>query len=253
MLLPDISYAIFVLIFLVKKSLQHTDGFHVVTGLPPGNEYLIAEKEITRSKIDCANWCAMTATCMSAVFNSTAMHCGLYRESQSANSSSSLEKQLILQRDCPSEWMRFGNSCYFYENRRKLPWDNATEYCVSQGGYLAEVTDEAEFQMVDSVINEIIKENELVVFFLTFSPPSMSQRFIKIGNVFIGCRLYNEKWQWITSGRELLLNDTLWTPGEPFGGSTCLQIWKKKGKKFDDTGCNKLLNFLCEKVSEFNF
>ncbi|CAG2235157.1 Angiopoietin-related protein 1,Fibrinogen gamma-B chain,Ficolin-1-A,Angiopoietin-1,Fibrinogen C domain-containing protein 1,Ryncolin-1,Tenascin-N,Angiopoietin-related protein 7,Angiopoietin-related protein 6,Ficolin-3,Fibroleukin,Fibrinogen-like protein 1,Ficolin-1,Ficolin-1-B,Fibrinogen beta chain,Angiopoietin-4,Tenascin-R,Ryncolin-2,Techylectin-5B,Fibrinogen C domain-containing protein 1-A,Microfibril-associated glycoprotein 4,Ryncolin-3,Fibrinogen gamma chain,Tenascin-X,Ficolin-2,Fibrinogen alpha chain len=99
MLLPDISYAIFVLIFLVKKSQQHNDAFHVVTGLPPGNEYLIAEKEITRSEIHCANWCAMTATCNSAVFNSTTMHCGLYRESQSANNSSSLEKQLILQRD----------------------------------------------------------------------------------------------------------------------------------------------------------
>ncbi|VDI25737.1 Hypothetical predicted protein [Mytilus galloprovincialis] len=98
MLLPDISYAIFVLIFLVKKSQQHNDAFHVVTGLPPGNEYLIAEKEITRSEIHCAYWCAMTATCNSAVFNSTTMHCGLYRESQSANNSSSLEKQLILQR-----------------------------------------------------------------------------------------------------------------------------------------------------------
>ncbi|XP_071177500.1 ficolin-2-like [Mytilus edulis] len=99
MLLPDVSYAIFVLIFLVKKSQQHNEAFHVVTGLPPGNEYLIAEKEITRSEIHCAYWCAMTATCNSAVFNSTTMHCGLYRESQSANNSSSLEKQLILQRD----------------------------------------------------------------------------------------------------------------------------------------------------------
>ncbi|XP_063419182.1 angiopoietin-2-like [Mytilus trossulus] len=99
MLLPDISYAIFVLNVLVRKSLQSTDVFHVVTGSPPGNEYLIAEKETTRSKIHCASWCTMTVTCNSAVFNSTTMHCGLYRESQSANSSSSLAKQLILQRD----------------------------------------------------------------------------------------------------------------------------------------------------------
>ncbi|VDI69715.1 Hypothetical predicted protein, partial [Mytilus galloprovincialis] len=57
---------------------------------------------------------------------------------------------------CPSGWMRFGNSCYFYENTRKLPWDNATEYCASQGGYLAEITDEAEFQLVDSVITGML-------------------------------------------------------------------------------------------------
>ncbi|CAC5360610.1 unnamed protein product [Mytilus coruscus] len=99
MLLPNITYAIFVLIFLVRRSLQYTDVFYVVTGLAPGNEYLITEKEKTRSEIHCASWCAMTATCMSAVFNSTKMHCGLYRESQSASSSSSLEEQLILQRD----------------------------------------------------------------------------------------------------------------------------------------------------------
>ncbi|XP_063420124.1 plasminogen-like [Mytilus trossulus] len=99
MLLPNITHVIFVLTFLVRKSLQHTDGFHVVTRSSPGNEYLITEKELTRSEIHCANWCAMTATCMSAVFNSTTMHCGLYREYQSTSNSSSQEEQLILQRD----------------------------------------------------------------------------------------------------------------------------------------------------------
>ncbi|CAG2224956.1 unnamed protein product [Mytilus edulis] len=54
---------------------------------------------MTRSEIHCANWCAMTATCNSAVFNSTTMHCGLYREYQSASNSSSQQEQLILQRD----------------------------------------------------------------------------------------------------------------------------------------------------------
>ncbi|XP_063448495.1 C-type lectin domain family 6 member A-like [Mytilus trossulus] len=126
---------------------------------------------------------------------------------------------------CPSGWIMLGNSCYFYENTRILGWDNATEYCISQGGYLGEVTDEAEFQLVDSLIT---------------------------GDVHIGCRLNNGKWQWITSGRELLLNDTLWTPGEPnTNGSECVQIWK--GTKLDDVLCHELRNVLCEKVSKFIF
>ncbi|VDI21355.1 Hypothetical predicted protein [Mytilus galloprovincialis] len=41
----------------------------------------------------------MTATCNPAVFNSTTMHCGLYREYQSASNSSFQEEQLISQRD----------------------------------------------------------------------------------------------------------------------------------------------------------
>ncbi|CAG2184447.1 unnamed protein product [Mytilus edulis] len=126
--------------------------------------------------------------------------------------------------DCPSEWIRFGNSCYLYENTRKLDWDNTMEYCVSQGGYLAEVTDEAEFQLVNSIIT---------------------------ASVFLGCRNYNGKWKWTTSDKELLLNDTLWTPGEPAEGSKCLQIWK--GKQFDDIWCEHLKPVLCEKVSEFIF
>ncbi|VDI48007.1 C-type lectin domain family 6 member A, partial [Mytilus galloprovincialis] len=124
--------------------------------------------------------------------------------------------------DCPSEWMRFGNSCYLYENTRKINWDDAMEYCVSQGGYLAEVTDEAEFQLVNSTIT---------------------------ANVFLGCRHYNGKWKWITSDRELLLNDTLWTPGEPAEGSKCLEIWK--GKQFNDIMCERLNHVLCEKAVLF--
>ncbi|XP_071178585.1 perlucin-like protein [Mytilus edulis] len=124
---------------------------------------------------------------------------------------------------CLSGWIMLGNSCYFYENTRKLDWDDAMEYCTSQGGYLGEITDEAEFQLIDSLIT---------------------------GDVFIGCRLNNGNWQWITSGRELLLNDTLWTPVEPqTHESECVQIWK--GKKLDDFSCHELLNFLCEKAVLF--
>ncbi|VDI75114.1 Hypothetical predicted protein, partial [Mytilus galloprovincialis] len=118
---------------------------------------------------------------------------------------------------CQADWKWLGNSCYFYDNTMSLSWDDATEYCISQGGYLAEVTDEAEFQLVDSLITT---------------------------SVFIGCRLYNGKWQWTTSGKELQLTDSLWTPGEP-KRDDCIQIWWVA--KLDDVPCYLLVNFLCEK------
>lgn len=69
-----------------------------------------------------------------------------------------------------------------------------------------------------------------------------------LASAYIGCRHYNGKWQWTTSGKELLLTDTLWTPDEP-RELGCVQIWK--GNKLDDTPCFNLIYFLCEKVSLF--
>ncbi|CAG2253720.1 unnamed protein product [Mytilus edulis] len=173
------------------------------------------------SAIDCAIMCIEVAKCTAFTYDDLTKTCRLNQKIDTINCELNKENGGITftkETECPADWKRFRNSCYLYESTTPRTWDNAIEYCVSQRGYLAEVTDEEELQFVNSMIN---------------------------GNVRLGCTLYDGNYQWRTSGQRLPLNDTMWAPNEP-RGQECIQIWEY-AEKFDDTSCIRLLDIVCEK------
>ncbi|CAC5415017.1 unnamed protein product [Mytilus coruscus] len=110
------------------------------------------------SAINCAQLCTEITECKVFTYDDLIKICRMYQRIDTVNcdfnkNNGGLTFSKIA--GCPADWKRLENSCYLYENTKKLSWDNAMEYCESRGGYLAEVTDEAEFQLVDSLIHSL--------------------------------------------------------------------------------------------------
>ncbi|VDI36053.1 Hypothetical predicted protein, partial [Mytilus galloprovincialis] len=86
---------------------------------------------------DCAHMCSAFADCTVFTYDdcpsgifcpSLTKLCRLYQmidtlncELNDKNGGTILTKEA----DCPVDWKRFGNSCYYYENTPKLSWDDA--------------------------------------------------------------------------------------------------------------------------------
>ncbi|VDI33240.1 Hypothetical predicted protein [Mytilus galloprovincialis] len=192
------------------------------------NKHMFLNSECM-SAIDCAIMCKEVATCTAFTYDDLTKTCRLYQKIETINCELNKENGGITftkETECHVNWETCGNSCYFYEGTTRRTLDEAIEYCISQGGYLAEVTDEEELDLVNSMIK---------------------------GSVLLGCTLYDGYWQGRTSGQKLVFNDTMWAPNEPRGqGHKCIQIWKDHGK-FDDISCLGIGDIICEKVSILRF
>ncbi|CAG2207653.1 unnamed protein product [Mytilus edulis] len=108
------------------------------------------------SAIDGALMCTEVAECTAFTYDDLTKMCHLHQMIDTVNcdiNKKNGEITFTKKIEYPIDLKKLGNSCYYYENTTELSWDDATEYCISQGGYLAEVTDEAEFELVNSMIN----------------------------------------------------------------------------------------------------
>ncbi|VDI50725.1 Hypothetical predicted protein [Mytilus galloprovincialis] len=213
-------YDVIVSVILAQTVRTYTNCVQVGTTSVNKNSFL--ERDC-KSAIGGAIMCRESAQCTDFTYDDLTKSCHLYQmndtikcdlNEKNGGMTFSTEKDFLV------DWQRLGNTYYFYENTTKRSWDDAALNCLSQGGYLADVTDEVEFQLVNSIIND---------------------------DVFIGCRRYNGNLEWTTSGLMLLPNDTRWAPGEP-KTEECVQIW---AGKFDDTSCLDEKKFVCEKAVLF--
>ncbi|XP_063447311.1 uncharacterized protein LOC134726836 [Mytilus trossulus] len=224
MMLPTTFCIVFfdVTVFLVLAETLKTYTKCVEAGTTSVNKIPFLENDC-KSAVDGAKICKENDKCTVFTYDDLSKMCCLYQMNHTIKCDFN-EKNggmtFTTEKDYLVDWQRFGNTYYLYENTTKLSWDDAAANCLSKGGYLVEVTDEAEFQLVNSIIND---------------------------DVFLGCRRYSGNLQWITSGQILLSNDTRWAPGEP-KTEECVQIW---AGKFDDTSCLDQKNFVCEKTVLF--
>jgi len=122
---------------------------------------------------------------------------------------------------------RFNNS-FYYVSKTTLGWYDAKSTCDSLGARLIEINDQAEHNFVVQLVKETIKQSVWV-----------GGRYVKSEGV----------WVWDSSG-DLIGGDayTNWAPGQPAASSStsCLQLWKQRGYRWDDYLCKEKTHFICE-------
>lgn len=140
---------------------------------------------------------------------------------------SRLDKQRGTKRLCPTSWTRFGNSCYKI-NTEKKNWASALLKCRDEGGYLAEIDDEAEGQF--------LKEEAMYV-----------QDNLWLG----GSDIVKEgDWHWVTSKKKISTGSfTDWPSGQPsngHGGEGCLHFFDRLQYRWNDISCAAKYGYICE-------
>ncbi|CAG5132631.1 unnamed protein product, partial [Candidula unifasciata] len=127
---------------------------------------------------------------------------------------------------CRVGWTYFGGSCYAFGDIPKT-YDDAAAFCVTHGGYLAEV--------------ESVQENNWLINKLTAS---------NFGSVWIGGSetLHRGTFLWVNSGNPLIFADwSFMQPIDPPGVyEDCLEMREQFSYKWNDFECNQLNRFVCE-------
>merc|ERR1712198_114392 len=126
---------------------------------------------------------------------------------------------------CPIGWIPLEGSCYMTAPD-VTNWYEAQVYCWDKGGYIAEVTDEAEYSL-------------------------LKQYFLQSDTSYwIGLTDEAEEgtWRWAESHK--LPTWTNWSSGNPdngHGNEDCVYMWKERDHQWNDDGCNdKQAHGLCE-------
>lgn len=136
------------------------------------------------------------------------------------------ESILIYSNDIPSDAVEFNGHCYYlYDLDTVATWEEAKEYCESQGGYLATVTSKEEDKFLYSYITDMGFDSVL------FGLSDIDQENV---------------WTWVTGEPFSYEN---WAPREPNhqGGYEHYGMYYEKNK--DGTwndGSGKTCPFLCE-------
>ncbi|CAC5400027.1 unnamed protein product [Mytilus coruscus] len=85
------------------------------------------------SAIHCAKLCTEVAECNVFTYDYLTKMCRLYQmidtvncDLNKNNGGMTFIKETVSVTDCPADWKRLENSCYFYENTKRVSWDDAT-------------------------------------------------------------------------------------------------------------------------------
>ncbi|XP_070574176.1 lectin BRA-3-like isoform X2 [Ptychodera flava] len=117
----------------------------------------------------------------------------------------------------------------------KVDWQSAKDHCISEGGFLAALKDEA----TTDAVTQYIEDQEL-------------GELVQGNGFWIGLNDIE------TEGSYLWQDETEaqyanWAPGEPNNntkknpdGQDCTQMFKRRGWKWDDDYCFKMKSFICE-------
>ena len=134
-----------------------------------------------------------------------------------------MKKQGTQQDLCSKGWFQHGSSCYLFRNKKEN-WHSALLKCQEEGGYLAEINDETE--------NELIKR---YVMYLN-------------DNIWIGgSDAVNEgEWRWVNSGTRISFYG--WHIHEPQGGrgENCLLSFLSINGLWVDASCGHAASYVCE-------
>lgn len=122
-------------------------------------------------------------------------------------------------------WYRAENGLWYFLEKRNMVFSAAKTNCEEQGGRL----------VTAGWRDEEIRE-ELKAKFLTSG-----------GRVWIGLERYSEKkWKWV-DGEDADTGSTMWSPGEPSGGSEeCGETSNLWGWMVNDVPCDQQFQSLCE-------
>jgi len=130
-----------------------------------------------------------------------------------------------LEKDCPSDWSKFGKSCYKLF-KKNMKWVEAESHCIEQGGHLASVHSE--------------QEKDFILALVPSAP----------GGFWIGGSDREAEGEWIWSDCSPF-RYSIWDSKNPNNWNNeehCLLF--TGAKKWNDGGCNGLRQFVC-KISIF--
>ena len=138
--------------------------------------------------------------------------------------------------------MTFQESCYLFENERKAHWHAAWDECAAQDARLVKIESET--------------ENDFITAELQRLNPGSSDQYFTAGN---DLDIENE-WVWadmingtiaITNVEDIAYSN--WGETEPNdykGNEDCLSIYPLMDYKWNDSPCELLYHFICEKTNE---
>lgn len=114
---------------------------------------------------------------------------------------------------CLHHFVEFNKKCYKYVDGLK-DFNQAENNCKALGGFLAEPRSEEELNFIKA----LLRQN---------NAPS---------HVYIGGRVINGKWTWVTGGDVITYQPWRWVPSQPDGRRNCL-ILSANNFDFDDYYC----------------
>ena len=126
---------------------------------------------------------------------------------------------------CPVNWMEKDKHCYLWSRTAGVTWDEAEEFCASQGGHLVSVTSKS--------VNDYLVEEK---------------NKYGITTIWIGGSDKEEEgvWKWLDCSSFRDHRFTFWAHHQPSNGHLqhCLELWSTK---WNDNVCSKQNNFVCSK------
>ncbi|XP_070569363.1 C-type lectin domain family 4 member G-like [Ptychodera flava] len=127
---------------------------------------------------------------------------------------------------CKDGWVKFDKNCYYGYVYALYTYDEARIICVGMGGDLA-IVDDADENM-----------------FLQQYTRGAYRIWIGLSDV-----AEEGKMVWVDNSEPSYTN---WSNGEPSdtsGSENCVHIWENKDGQWNDSGCENLRGFVCEKPS----
>ena len=114
----------------------------------------------------------------------------------------------------------------FFYGRSLLTWQEAKNFCGRINASLV--------HSLDSKLNN----------FLTTKLKTTWNE----GDVWIGGHKRRNAWVWETGDHKMEpMSWSYWAPNEPNDSGQCVQMWRKRGYKWDDVTCNDRQRFVCAK------
>lgn len=137
------------------------------------------------------------------------------------------ERELQINKDCPSPFFRVNSECFYIHEKPKMDWMASSGFCQRLGGDLVEPET---VELLQAVLLRTSELNE--------------------SHFWVGASDLNveRQWEWI-SGKLVDLSQAAWSPGEPNDandGEDCMEIAIDKYPALNDGKCNSKMSFICE-------
>ncbi|XP_052805949.1 perlucin-like protein [Mya arenaria] len=119
---------------------------------------------------------------------------------------------------CPNGWIAYEGSCYLFNNKDKMSFVAAEEFCKQNGGHVVHIDGEAE--------NNFIKDQAR-----QYPKTSLKLWWIGIKDMTDG--------EWRYTSDDSLVTFFDWDPSQPNKGSNaeCAVLWADKDYKWGDHPC----------------
>ncbi|XP_053383092.1 perlucin-like protein [Mercenaria mercenaria] len=132
--------------------------------------------------------------------------------------------------DCPNEWIRYHNSCYFF-GKKDVEFREAEIICEGYEATLVNIGSELEYSFIKSQLQER-----------------------KAPKHWIGLTDENVEGEWRLYPSGPLANFIIWGKAQPEQGrlANCVAIWETYEYKYVDEPCtNRNFRPLCERMARF--